>query len=41
MVIAGLSVSVVRVEEEECVILVFRVCEVVTSALLDAFSVSR
>jgi hypothetical protein len=34
----SLSVSIVWVEEE-CVILVFRVCEVVTSALLDAFSV--
>ena len=30
----GLGVCVIRVEEEECVIRVFRVCEVVTSALL-------
>jgi hypothetical protein len=36
----GLSVSIVRVEGDECVILVLRVYEVVTSALLDAFSVS-
>ena len=36
----SLSVSVVRIEGEECVVLVFRVCEVVASALLDAFSVS-
>ena len=36
----GLSVSIVRVEGEECVVLVFCVYEVVTSALLDAFCVS-
>ena len=39
-VYVSLIVSVVRIEGEECVDLVFRVFEVIASALLDALSVS-
>ena len=39
-VYVSLSVSVVRIEGEECVDLVFRMFEVIASALLDALSVS-